>query len=124
MIEKGALMRRTLVLAALMLMSLGLIAGPATAHDGGWGPMGEHPHALLIGVETVPNPGYDPDDPMSGPPVFPVSWERCVDLAGGKPLPKANHHKTVHQGKAGAALFGAGHMVAPYTCTQLAGMGG
>jgi hypothetical protein len=114
-------MRRTAVVAALMLMTFGLLAGPATARGtGDWGPMGEHPHALLIGAETVPNPDY----PASGPPAFPVSWERCVDLAGGAPLPKANHHNTVHQGSAGAALFRAGHMVVPLTCAQLAAMGG
>jgi hypothetical protein len=114
-------MRRTVVVVALLLMTLGLLAGPASAHGtGDWGQMGPHPHALLIGVETVPNPDY----PDSGPPVIPVSWERCVDLAGGKPLPKANHHNSVHQGNAGRALFGAGHMVAPYSCAQIAAMGG
>jgi len=119
MIEKGVLMRRTVVIVATLLMTLGLIGGPALAHGtGDWGPMGEHPHALLVGVETVPNPDY----PDFGPPAFPVSWDRCVDLAGGEPLPNPNHHNTVHQGKAGGALFGAGHMVIPFTCEQLAGL--
>ena len=112
-------MRRTGVVVAALLMALGLLAGPAIAKGtGDWGPMGEHPHALLIGVETVPNPAF----PESGPPVYPVSWDRCVDLAGGKPLPKANHHNTVHRGKAGGALSGAGHMVVPYSCEQIAAM--
>lgn len=113
--------RITATLAA-MLLAIGMLAAPAAAdghhHDGdGWGAMGPHPHALLLHATTVPNPDYDANDPTTGPPVVAIAWARCVDLAGGKALPKSNHHRGIHTGTAGAALRErAGHVVVPFDC--------
>ena len=68
--------------------------------------------ALLIHAETVANPG------VPGPPLFPIGFERCVDLAGRNALPANNHHRSVHTGNAGGALAGAGHLVVPYSCGE------
>lgn len=101
------------------LLALAMLAGPVAAHDShddGWGPMGPHPHALLLHVTSVPNPGY----PEAGPPRIPIAYERCVDLAGGKALPKSNHHRGIHQGNAGMALIErAGHQVVPFDCATV-----
>jgi len=115
--------RLTTMLAA-SLLAVAMLAAPAAAHgddghDDGWGPMGPHPHALLINATTVPNPAY----PNSGPPAFPIAWDRCVDLAGGKALPKSNHHRGIHTGTAGTALReNAGHLVVPVDCATLEAM--
>jgi len=105
--------RITATLAA-MLLAVGLLAAPAAAHDGhddGWGPMGPHPHALLLHATFIANPL------PFGPPSIAVDWKRCVDLAGGEALPRSNHHNSIHQGVAGRALSSnAGHAVVPYTC--------
>ena len=96
--------RITATLAA-MLLAVGLLAAPAAAHsdhNDDWGDMGPHPHALVLHVSFG-----------EGPPTY----ARCVDLAGGKALPKSNHHRGVHTGTAGTALRErAGHIVAPYDC--------
>ena len=105
--------RITATLAA-MLLAVGVLAAPAAAHDShadGWGPMGPHPHALLINATFIPNPG------PTGPPQIAIAWDRCVDLAGGKALPRSNHHNGIHQGRAGRALSSnAGHAVVPFDC--------
>ena len=113
--------RLTTMLAA-SLLAVAMLAAPAAAHgddghDDGWGQMGEHPHALLINATTVPNPG------PGGPPMIPVEWDRCVDLAGGKALPKSNHHRGIHTGTAGTSLReNAGHLVVPVDCATLEDM--
>ena len=107
--------RITATLAA-MLLAIGMLAAPAAADghdhdDDGWGAMGPHPHALLLHATFMKNPL-----PV-GPRAIAVEWERCVDLAGGKALPKSNHHTGIHQGAAGSALgTNAGHSAVPYTC--------
>lgn len=109
--------RLTTMLAA-SLLAVAMLAAPAAAdghngHDPSWGPMGPHPHALLINATFIENP-FD-----EGPPTIAVAWDRCVDLAGGKALPKSNHHRGIHTGPAGAALReNAGHAVVPYTCDE------
>jgi hypothetical protein len=43
-----------------------------------------------------------------------ITFRRCVDLAGGKALPKPNHHTKVHTGRPGQVLYeNAGHAVVP-----------
>lgn len=90
-------MRKT----AALLGALGLVvvgaAAPAQAHD--HGPLPEHGHVLVLGVQ------WDGEEP--------VGFRKCIDLAGGNALPLKAHHQTVHQGRAGEALFSAGHIVAP-----------
>lgn len=91
----------------LVLLMVGLIAGPAAAHSQGWDdvedpPFEPHPHALLIGVDLATG-----------------TFARCIDLAAGQVLPKANQHNQVHQGQAGEALIGGGNVVAPFTCAML-----
>ena len=109
--------RLTTMLAA-SLLAVAMLAAPAAAdghngHDPSWGPMGPHSHALLINATFIENP-FD-----EGPPTIAVAWDRCVDLAGGKALPKSNHHRGIHTGAAGTALReNAGHAVVPYTCEQ------
>lgn len=96
-------------LAALLIVATLPTPAEASSHPDFSKP---HAHALLLHAETVPNPGFP------GPPLFPIGYERCVDLAGGQALPRNNHHNTVHTGRAGAALAGAGHLVVPYTCGE------
>jgi hypothetical protein len=110
--------RRTVTLLAALLLALALLAAPAAARNDAWGPMGPHPHALLLHVQAEPNPAY----PTAGPPFIVTGFARCVDLAGGKPLPGSNHHTTVHQGTAGGKLFAAGHLVAPYDCATISAL--
>jgi hypothetical protein len=102
-------MKRTPTLLVAVLLAMAMVAGPASAQSQDWDdvvlqPTHPHPHVLLIGVDFEA-----------------FTYERCVDLAGGQALPKANHHNLVHRGTAGAALIGSGktHVVAPYTCETL-----
>jgi hypothetical protein len=81
------------------MLALGLLASPATAD------MPHHPHALLLHVEATETS---------------FTYARCIDLANGRALPNHVHHASVHMGPAGAALQGAGHAVAPYSCAQIA----
>jgi hypothetical protein len=111
-------MRKKIATLAATLLAAGLMGAPAAAKSAGagdhWGPMGPHPHALLLHATLVPN------DSGVGPPFVPVAWERCVDLAGGKALPKSNHHTGIHTGTAGMKLRdNAGHLVVPYDCATL-----
>lgn len=89
-------MKRT-VMALLVVLgtSLGVLAAPALSQ----GPP-EHPHMLVVGLELDENEN-------------PVSFRRCVDLAAGKALPLKAHHAHVHTGRAGEALWNAGHAVVP-----------
>ena len=82
------------------LLALGMLAAPAAAHTDE-----PHAHALLLHFDGT-------------------SFERCVDLANAHKLPNHVHHDTVHTGKAGSALQGAGHVVAPYTCEEIAALFG
>lgn len=100
-------MNRIMLVVGLALLTVALMAGPAAAHSQGWDdvedpPFEPHPHALLIGVDLAAG-----------------TFVHCVDLAGGQVLPRANHHNQVHQGRAGEALIGGGHVVAPFTCATL-----
>lgn len=88
-------MRRVLAAILLVLGMLGALAAPALSQ----GPP-RHPHMLVIGLELDENGE-------------PVSFRRCVDLAGGKALPLRVHHAHVHTGRAGEALRNAGHAVVP-----------
>jgi hypothetical protein len=101
---------RVLVLLTTVLLLLGTMpsSADADAHPDFSQP---HAHALLLHATTVPNPG-------PGPIAYPIAYERCVDLAGGKALPANNHHRSVHTGNAGAALAGAGHLVVPLSCGE------
>lgn len=86
-------------LAALGLAAgtVTMSAGPAAAEGHGGPP--PHGHVLLLGVQ------WDGDQP--------VSYWKCVDLAGGNALGMNAHHSSVHVGKAGQALVGAGHLAMP-----------
>jgi hypothetical protein len=92
--------RATAVLVGAAL-SLGMLTTPAVA-DGPPDLTKPHRHALLLDVDMAT-----------------FSYGKCVDLAGGRTLRTNTHHETVHTGHAGAALQRAGHLVVPYTCTQL-----
>ena len=105
--------RITSLTAAALTALLMVVALPATADASSHPDFSKpHAHALLLHAETIPNPGFP------GPPLFAIGYERCVDLAGGQALPRNNHHATVHTGRAGTALAGAGHLVVPYTCGE------
>lgn len=100
---------RLLAPMAAALLMLAVLAHGAEAH----GPP-EHGHVLLLHATTVPNTGYVDGDPMTGPPVFPTDYERCVELANGRALPNHAHHTGAHTGRAGQALREqAGHLVVP-----------
>ena len=98
-------MKRSLIIILGLLLALGLMSGAAVAEeDPPWDEDFAHGHVLLIGVEVLDE----------GEDYVVITFRRCVDLAGGKALPKANHHNTVHTGRAGEALFDkAGHAVVP-----------
>lgn len=100
---------RTAAVLAAALLPLSLL--PAMA--GASGPP-DHGHAMLHHVEMVPNPGYNPNDPTSGPPVFVTDYSRCVDLANARKLPLHVHHDNIHTGAAGAAIRDRSpHLVIP-----------
>lgn len=90
-------MRKMFTLVVALAMTLGMV-GTATAHDHG-APWPAHGHMLVLHV------GYDAEGE-------PVSYGKCVDIAGGKQLDRA-HHTTIHTGRAGTALEEAGHAVVP-----------
>ena len=94
--------RITATLAA-MLLAIGLLAAPAAASDHSGHEVPPHGHMLLLHA-TWTGPGV-------GPGTMPTSYARCVDLAAGRN--NAAHHDTVHTGRAGQALRGAGHLVVP-----------
>ena len=96
--------RITATLAA-MLLAIGLLAAPATASDHGGHEVPPHGHMLLLHAT------WDVVETPAGPRFFPTSYARCVDLAAGRNI--AAHHDTVHTGRAGQALRGAGHLVIP-----------
>lgn len=93
--------RRVAAVLASTALAVGMLTTPALA-DGHPDLSKPHQHALLLDVDLEP-----------------FSYGRCVDLAGGRALRTNTHHETVHQGKAGAALQRAGHLVVPYSCAQL-----
>ncbi len=95
----GRSRRRAVAVLVGALLALGMLAAPAAAHTDE-----PHAHALLLHFAVV-----------EGTPTY----ERCVDLANASKLPNHVHHDTVHTGKAGAALQGAGHVVVPYSCAQV-----
>ncbi len=94
--------RITATLAA-MLLAVGLLAAPAAASGHGGHEVPPHGHVLLLHA-TWTGPGV-------GPGTMPTSYARCIDLAAGQNI--AAHHDTVHTGRAGQALRGAGHLVVP-----------
>lgn len=91
-------MKRTFTLISVLALMLGLLAGPAAAKPPG-ADVPRHGHILVLHV------GYDEGGE-------PVSYGKCVDLAGGRPNSHA-HHGTLHQGPAGEGLLRAGHEVVP-----------
>ncbi|MFI7482118.1 hypothetical protein ACH9EU_06835 [Kocuria sp. M1R5S2] len=97
-------MKRTLAAGvAVAALLLGPLAGTASAHDHEEPPPGPppaHNHMLVLGLQV---------DALGNP----VGFRKCVDLAGGQALDISVHHRTVHTGKAGAALRKAGHAVVP-----------
>ncbi len=96
-------MRRTLTLVAALATMLGMAAMPAAADQTAETPL--HGHVLLLHAEWT-GPGVGPGTGL-------ISYGKCIDLAGGKALPLRAHHDTVHTGRAGAALRGAGHLTVP-----------
>ncbi len=91
--------RRVVVGLAAITVALGVSATPAGAHTDE-----PHAHAKLLQFQGGPDG---------------LSWDKCVDLAGGQALRNnSTHHDTVHTGRAGEALRAAGHNVVPYTCAD------
>jgi hypothetical protein len=83
--------------SALMAASM-LAAGPALA-DGGHQTTPLHGHMLVLGIQ------FDGDTP--------VGFRKCVDVASSKALKLNAHHDHLHTGRAGEALFAAGHLAVP-----------
>jgi hypothetical protein len=106
-------MRRIITLGAVMLLALGVLAGPATADEAPPGPdFGTpHTHFLLIGADVTWHPEGTP-----GPPYTVNSYKKCVPLAGGRALMHNRHHENLHFGQANVALVGAGHIIVPFGC--------
>lgn len=101
-------MKRTIVLVAALAMTMAMTAMPAAAQ----GPP-EHGHVLLLGADFEKNEQHVPGDPSSGPPYFVYDFDKCVEIADARPLRVHVHHHSIHQGRAGEALRGAGHIVVP-----------
>lgn len=94
-------MRKTAAFfGAVALMMVGA-AGPAQAapDDGGTGAPPLHGHMLVLGVQWE-----------NGEP---VGYQKCIDVAGGNALGLNAHHEHAHTGRAGMALFEAGHLFVP-----------
>lgn len=101
-------MKRTITLVAAVAMMLGMMAMPALAQ----GPP-QHGHVLLLHADFEVNPDHDPMDPASGPPYIVHGFEKCVEIANARALRVHVHHHSIHQGRAGEALRGAGHLTVP-----------
>jgi hypothetical protein len=97
-------MRRVLPLLSAVLI-LGATAAAVSAQGKDWGGVPPHGHILLINA-SIDGAGV-------------LTFDRCVEFAAGRALPKAAHHESVHTGAAGGspfaqgALYAAGHIVAP-----------
>ncbi|HVR33497.1 MAG TPA: hypothetical protein VMS74_12435 [Acidimicrobiia bacterium] len=81
----------------LLVIALGsmLAATAATAQE----EIPPHPHMLVLGLE------FDGEEA--------IGYRSCVDLAANKTLRLNAHHERMHFGRAGEALFSAGHAVVP-----------
>lgn len=98
-------MKRIFTIFTAIALATGLFAGTALAGGHEWHEdVPAHGHVLLLGAELTP---------------LGLSYDRCVDLAGGEALPTPAHHHSIHTGKAGGspiiqgALWQAGHAVIP-----------
>lgn len=92
-------LRRVVLGLAAIAVTLGVSAAPAAAFTDE-----PHAHAKLLHFQEGPDG---------------LSWQKCVDLAGGNALRNnSTHHETVHTGRAGEALRSAGHLVVPYSCAD------
>lgn len=106
------MIKRAITLAAATALAVGAMAGTASAHE--VPDLSEpHPHALVLGVEV--------EMTEEGPV---LSFRKCVDLAAGRTLRTNNHHENLHKPGEFHGTKQAGHVVAPYTCAQLAQMFG
>ena len=91
-------MKKSWSLALAVVMVLGLLAAPVSAHEGEEG-LPEHGHMLLQRPEWML---VGVDDEYA---TIELTFRRCVDLAGGRALPLHAHHDTIHTGRAGQALW-------------------
>jgi hypothetical protein len=82
--------------SGLMAASM-LAAGPALADGHQTTPL--HGHMLVLGIEFAGE--------------TPVGFRKCVDVANSKALRLNSHHDHLHTGRAGQALFAAGHVTVP-----------
>ena len=99
-------MKRTMILLAAATTSLALLAPAA-------GAQGPPPHAHVLLQQAAVDESLVE---IEGEPFIriEVEFRRCVDLAGGRPVPLHAHHQGVHTGDAGDALRDkAGHLVVP-----------
>jgi hypothetical protein len=96
-------MRKALPLLSAVLI-LGATAAAVSAQGKEWGQVPPHGHVLLIHASIDGGT---------------LTFDRCVEFAAGRTLPKAAHHESVHTGAAGGspfapgALYAAGHIVVP-----------
>jgi hypothetical protein len=98
---------------AAVLLAIGVLFAQIPSIAGADAPP-EHGHVMLLGATFEPNPGYDADNPESGPRLFIYDYRRCVDLANNKRLPNHVHHESIHTGAAGKAIeTRTGNLVVP-----------
>lgn len=97
-------MKTPLILATAAAAALAVSGSPSTAaeHEEP-APIPPHPHLLLIGAEV----DFTGEEPVL------LDYRRCVDVAANRKLPLNAHHEHVHFGRAGEALFQAGHLFIP-----------
>jgi hypothetical protein len=111
-------MRKMITTLAALLLTLGMMAGPAAADEPGPPDFDTpHSHVLLLHADVLNEP-----NPVTGAPYTLLGYGKCIDLAGGMALSHNRFHTNVHFGRAGQALRGAGHLVVPFAdCATLDG---
>ncbi len=83
------LKRKAIAAVAVTVAGMGTGVSPVAAEEG----PPKHGHVLLLGVNEAN-----------------FTYRKCIDL---KPVELRAHHSSLHTGRAGQALVGAGHFVLP-----------
>ncbi|MDX1614109.1 MAG: hypothetical protein R3300_07335 [Candidatus Promineifilaceae bacterium] len=94
------LLNRKMITVVLLLVALVLLVVAIPVATADHPDIEPHPHMLLLNLEFADGE--------------PVGFEKCVDLAGNRPVPNHAHHEQLHFGDAGISFGGeAGHAVIP-----------
>ena len=100
---KRASLTRAVGVAATAALALMAATGQSATADAHESPIPPHAHILVIGAEV----GGTEEEPVL------LDYRKCVDIAANRALPLGSQHEHVHFGRAGEALFEAGHLFVP-----------